>query len=76
MILLRLSAGIGYFEALKRSKMIVDGVIIYPDPNGLFIYKHKPANKKGQKIIPVQVFYTDMDGNETVTETKMPVTVK
>lgn len=71
-----ISAGIGYFEAPKRSKMIVDGVIIYPAPNGLFIYKYKPGKKKGRKIIPVQVFYTDMDGNETVTETKITVTVK
>jgi hypothetical protein len=71
-----ISAGIGYFEAPKHSKMIIEGVTIYPTPNGLFIYKYKPTEKKGRKIIPVQVFYTDMDGNEAVTETKITVTVK
>ncbi len=69
-------AGIGHFEAPRRSKMIVDGVTIYSDANGLFIYKYKPKGKKGRIIIPVQVFYTDADGNDAVTETKLTLTVK
>lgn len=69
-------AGIGYFESVKGSKMIVDGVTVYPAKNGLFAYQYKPIEAKGKKIIPVQVYYIDMDGNDVVTETKIAVTVK
>ncbi|NCU02386.1 MAG: hypothetical protein GXC73_00220 [Chitinophagaceae bacterium] len=69
-------AGIGHFEAPRRSKMIVDGVTVYPGANGLFIYKYKPKGKRGKSIIPVQVFYTDADGNDAVTEMKLTLTIR
>ena len=68
--------GVGYFESMKNSKMIVEGKTVYPNEKSLFVYKYPPADKKGIKIIPVQVFYTDMDGNDVVAETKMKITVK
>lgn len=71
-----ITAGVGYFESMKRSKLIVDNVTVYPSENGLFVYKFKPNGKAGKKVIPVKIFYTDMDGNDVTSETKINVTVK
>lgn len=71
-----ITAGIGYFESMKRSKLIVDDTTIYSSENGLFSYKYKSTGKAGRKVVPVKVFYTDMDGNDVISETKFNLTVQ
>lgn len=67
---LHLTAGIGVFRCFPNSYMIVNGNKILPDEKGVFTYSFKINGSPGKYKVPVEITYTEADGNpQSITRT-------
>lgn len=67
---LLLTAGIGGFRYFPNSYMIVNGNKILPNEKGVFAYSFKVNGKPGKYKVPVEITYTEADGNpQSITRT-------
>jgi hypothetical protein len=62
---LHLTAGIGAFRYFSNSYMIVNGNKMLPNEKGVFTYSFKINGKPGKYKEPVEITYTEADGNST-----------
>lgn len=67
---LHLTAGIGDFRYFPNSYIIVNGNKILPNEKGVFTYSFKISGSPGKYKVPVEITYTEVDGNtQSITKT-------
>ena len=67
---LQLTAGISVFRYFSNSYMIVNGNKILPNEKGVFTYNFKIEGTPGKYKVPVEITYTEADGNpQSITKT-------
>lgn len=67
---LHLTAGIGNFRYFPNSYIIVNGNKILPNERGVFTYRVKVSGSPGKYKVPVEITYTEADGNtQSITKT-------
>jgi gliding motility-associated protein GldM len=67
---IEITAGIGAFSSFPKPEIIIGGRKIPIDETGAAISKFKAIGKPGKHFVPVQISYTDQDGNKrTMTKT-------
>ena len=62
--ILEVTAGIGSFTRYPIARITVDGHLISLNEKGFAIYQIKTLKKPGFYSVPVQIKFTDQDGNE------------
>lgn len=68
-------AGVGTFRDSFRPTVVIRGKNIPIDIDGLAHYKFVGSDKPGKHLIPVEISYTDIDGNEKMVTKEISYTV-
>jgi gliding motility-associated protein GldM len=68
-------AGVGAFSRIAKPEIVIKGKIIPIDETGTATVKFRASGKPGNYFVPVQISYTDQDGNKQTVSKSVEYTI-